>query len=253
MQRLDDKVALITGCASPNGIGFGIARLFASEGAHVFLSDIDEQAVTDRARELTVCGYDAHALKLDVTSEDGWMQTVNEIQTRFGRLDILVNNAGILIPAHLHEARLNDWSEQLEVNLLGTFLGTKHSADLMRQHRHGSIINISSVAGLIGVPSNGAYAATKGGIRLFSKCAAIELAAADIRVNTIHPGFITTDIQIAAQESMADDYQLMLDKVPMKRSGTVEDVAYCAVYLASDESRYVTGTEMVIDGGLTAS
>lgn len=253
MKRLQDKVALITGCASPNGIGFGIARLFAAEGARVFLADIDSEAVAARAEEISRNAQDVYSLPLDVTSEQAWMDALNTIETHFGRLDILVNNAGILIPKYLHESTLDDWSAQLDVNLLGTFLGTKHSANLMRRHGNGSIINISSVAGLIGVPTNGAYSATKGGIRLFSKSAALELAPEGIRVNTIHPGFITTDIQIAAQESMGDDYQRMLEKVPMKRSGVVEDVAYAAAYLASEESNYVTGSELVIDGGLTAS
>lgn len=253
MKRLQNKVALITGCASPNGIGFGIARLFAAEGARVFLADIDADSIALRAEEISREAQDIHSLSLDVTSEPAWLEAMNTIETHFGRLDILVNNAGILIPQYLQESTLEDWSAQLDVNLLGTFLGTKHGANLMRRHGTGSIINISSVAGLIGVPTNSAYSATKGGIRLFSKCAAIELAPAGIRVNTIHPGFITTDIQIAAQKSMGDDYQRMLEKVPMKRSGVVDDVAYSAVYLASDESNYVTGSELVIDGGLTAS
>jgi len=253
MKRLQNKVALITGCASPNGIGFGIARLFAAEGARVFLADIDADSIALRAEEISREAQDIHSLSLDVTSEPAWLEAMNTIEARFGRLDILVNNAGILIPQYLQESTLEDWSAQLDVNLLGTFLGTKHGANLMRRHGTGSIINISSVAGLIGVPTNSAYSATKGGIRLFSKCAAIELAPAGIRVNTIHPGFITTDIQIAAQKSMGDDYQRMLEKVPMKRSGVVDDVAYSAAYLASDESNYVTGSELVIDGGLTAS
>lgn len=253
MKRLQGKVAFITGCASPNGIGFAIARLFSAEGARVFLADIDTDSLTARASELSSLTPEIYPLSFDITADQAWQDALGTIDAHFGRLDILVNNAGILIPRLLQESTLEDWSSQLDVNLLGTFLGTKHGANLMRRHGTGSIINISSVAGLIGVPTNSAYSATKGGIRLFSKCAAIELAPAGIRVNTIHPGFITTDIQIAAQKSMGDDYQRMLEKVPMKRSGVVDDVAYSAVYLASDESNYVTGSELVIDGGLTAS
>jgi len=252
MNRLCDKVALITGCASPNGIGFGIARLFAAEGAHVFIADVHSEVVTARAGEISSAVRNVHPLTLDVGLDSAWQEALYCIQARFDKLDVLVNNAGILIPRYIHESTLEDWSAQLEVNLLGTFLGTKHAAALMQCHGSGSIINISSVAGLIGVPTNGAYAATKGGIRAFSKCAAIELAATGVRVNSVHPGFITTDIQIAAKKSMGDDYQHMLEKAPMKRSGGVEDVAYCAAYLASDESGYITGTEFVIDGGLTA-
>ena len=248
MGKLDGKVALISGGA--RGQGAAEARLFAEEGAKVVLGDIlDEQGQQVEA-EINELGGDALYVHLDVTSEADWESAVQAAVSRFGKLDILVNNAAIVIQKAAIEDRTGDeWDRIFEVNAKGVFLGTKHSIPEMRKAGGGSIINISSVAG-IGQSQHQepAYAASKGAVRIFSKVTASQHAADGIRCNSVHPGPIDTDM---IQSAMADPSRLeaRLERVPMRRLGTVDEIAKGVLYLASDDSSYVTGSELVIDGG----
>ncbi len=249
--RLDGKVALITGAASPRGIGFASARRLAEEGAKVYLTDIKLTAVETRVEELLDLGLNACAIEHNVVSRASWQTALEHISGSCIQIDILVNNAGILMPALIRDVTPEQWRRQLEVNLEGTFHGCQLVAPHMK--RGGSIVNISSVSGLIGVAGTSVYSATKGGIRLFSKCAAIEFASQRIRVNSVHPGFVETDIQSEARAKIGEEYfQSILQQVPLGISGVPRDVANCVLFLASDESSYITGAELVVDGGLTA-
>jgi len=259
--RVEGKVALITGGAS--GIGCGCAEMLAGEGATVVVADIQ-----DKLGQEVVAGIGGQALylNLDVTSEDAWIAVVAAVEKAFGRLDILVNNAGIGLGGPVTEFSLADWRRQQAINVEGVFLGVKHSLPLMRRGGGGSIINISSVAGLTGAPNMTAYCATKGAVRLFTKAAAMECAVArdGVRVNSVHPGIIETPIwdtisdTIGGQGGNAGPSRLLnLDDVtavstPLGVKGWPVDIAAGVLFLASDESRYVTGSELVIDGGMTA-
>jgi 3(or 17)beta-hydroxysteroid dehydrogenase len=253
MDRVKNKVALVTGCAG--GLGRAEALLLAKEGAAVVVTDIEENAMERLAEEIKSQGGKAAHAKLDVTREDAWNGTIDRILEEFGKLDILVNNAGVIFYKKIEDTSLAEWRRLMSVNLDGVFLGTKCAIKAMRANRTGSIINIASVAGLIGNPDAAAYHASKGGVRSFTKAAAIECSKAgygyNIRINSIYPGVINT--------SMADD--LKKDEVKLRTAlswhamghfGEPEDVAYGVLYLASDESKFMTGSELVIDGGWTA-
>ena len=248
MGKLDGKVALISGGA--RGQGAAEARLFAQEGAKVVLGDIlDEQGQQVEA-EINELGGDALYIHLDVTSEADWESAVSAAVGKYGKLDILVNNAAIVIQKVAIEDRTGDeWDRIFEVNAKGVFLGTKHAIPEMRKAGGGSIVNISSVAG-IGQSQHQepAYAASKGAVRIFSKVTASQHAADGIRCNSVHPGPIDTDM---IQSAMSEPSRLeaRLTRVPMQRLGTVDEIAKGVLYLASDDSSYVTGSELVIDGG----
>jgi NAD(P)-dependent dehydrogenase (short-subunit alcohol dehydrogenase family) len=253
--RVEGKVALVTGGAS--GIGASCAERLAQEGAKVVLTDIQDHKGEEVAHAL---GGEAVYLRHDVTDEDAWIGVIGEVKARFGRLDILVNNAGIGLGAPILEMSLADFRRQTAVNLDGVFLGVKHAIPLMRQGGGGSIINMSSVAGLKGAPGLAGYCATKGGVRLFTKAVALECAAAQdgIRLNSVHPGIIETPIWTTIVDPAATGANAPPDLdamsamvVPLGVKGAPEDIASGVLWLASDESRYVTGAELVIDGGLT--
>ena len=257
MGRVQGKVALVTGGAS--GIGRGAALLLGKEGAIVIVTDIQDDAGKDTAAAIKRAGSDAIYLHHDVTSEDQWIKVIGETKSRFGRLDILVNNAGIAITGPIVDMTLENWRKQQAINLDGVFLGTKHSIPLMTAGGGGSIVNISSVAGLKGSANLAGYCATKGGVRLFTKAAAMECTNANnnIRVNSIHPGLIETPIwnSIIVPGSPAGANAPNLDElskgaVPMGVKGVPHDIAEGVLFLASDASRYMTGSELVIDGGL---
>ena len=253
MDRVRNKVALVTGCAG--GLGRAESLLLASEGATVVVTDIDERPVEILAEEIRGQGGKSIHAKLDVTSEAEWTAVIGKILEECGKLDILVNNAGVILYKKIEDTSLAEWRWLMSVNLDGVFLGTKCAIKAMKANGSGSIINISSVAGLIGNPDAAAYHASKGGVRSLTKAAAIECSKAGygygIRVNSIYPGVIDT--------SMADDlkkdeakYRTALSWHAMGRFGEPEDVAYGVLYLASDESKFLTGSELVIDGGWTA-
>ena len=248
MGRLDSKVAMITGAAS--GMGAAEARLFAREGAKVVLADIQDELGQEVAREI---GENTVYLHLDVGDESQWQAAISATANRFGKLDILVNNAGVSggNPGRLEEQTVENFDRVMAVNARGVFLGAKYAIPEMRKAGGGSIINISSIYGLVGSARGAGYAASKGAVRIFSKAAAIQYAKDGIRVNSVHPGFIDTP-QSARLMNDPDARAALVDRTPIGRIGTSEDIAYGVLFLASDESSYVTGSELVLDGGTTA-
>jgi NAD(P)-dependent dehydrogenase (short-subunit alcohol dehydrogenase family) len=259
--QVEGKVALVTGGAS--GIGEAIVELFAREGATVVATDVDELRGPEVASRVARAGGKAVFLEQDVTSEERWVEVVAEIAKRFGRLDVLVSNAGIGIAVpSVTDMTLSDWRKQNAVNLDGVFLSVKHSLPLMRKTGGGSIIMMSSLAGLRGAAGLSGYSATKGGVRLFAKSIAMECAMAGdgIRVNSVHPGIIETPIwgkiptgaTGAGQNAPIDPEERARMATPLGRAGQAAEIASGVLYLASDASRYVTGSELVIDGGMNA-
>lgn len=253
MGRLAGKIALVTGGASVPGLGSATAIRFAEEGAIVYVTDRDAEGAETVAAGIRASGGEAHALKHDVTSEADWDRVMAAIDAAHGRLDILVNNAGIAVLRMIEDFTTDDWKLQNNVNLDSVFYGTKRAVIAMRKAgQGGSIINISSVVGIGGVPACSAYAAAKGGVRIFSKAVAMETAKDKIRVNTVHPGMILTNMQGVALEDNSDNYDATLALVPMGYMGEPLDIANMNLFLASDEARYITGAEMVVDGGMMA-
>lgn len=247
MQRLTNKVALITGAAM--GMGEAEARLFAENGASLVLTDINKDALDKVAEELFKQGTKLIALKMDVSSEQDWILAAQEAEKAFGRIDVLVNNAGIVDVAGVEATTIEKWNKVISVNQTGTWLGMKHVIPLMKKAGGGSIINISSIYGLIGSGTSTAYQASKGAVRILSKTAAMEYAKDHIRINTIFPGAIDTPMVSAAMTEEA--LQGLLTLVPMHRIGKPIEIAYGALYFACEESSYTTGAELVIDGGWT--
>ena len=251
--RVEGKVALITGAASGvenslMGFGGASARLFVREGAKVVLTDIQEEMGEKTAAQIREHGGDAVFLRLDVTDEVNWRDAIQYTVSNYGRLDVLVNNAGTAVPWNVEDTTVDAWDGQMDVHAKDTFLGTKHAIPEMRKIGGGSIINISSIYGIIGSPRSTAYHAAKGAVRLFTKSAAIQYAKENIRVNSVHPGYALTPL---TQESY-ENQEWLLEKIPIGRLGIADDIAYGILYLASDESSFVTGSELVIDGGTTA-
>ena len=251
MARLEGKVALISGGA--RGQGAVEARMFAEEGASVVIGDILDDEGRQTEAQLRELGYECTYVHLDVTSESDWEAAVQSAVSAYGKLDILLNNAGILIRKGIEDTTADDWDRIFAVNAKGVFLGTKAAIPAMRENGGGSIINISSTAGLVGSPNGSAsYTATKGAVRLFTKSTAIQHAREGIRCNSIHPGPIETDM-IADTLSDPANLALRMQRLPLGRVGKPSEIAYGAIYLASDESSFVTGSELVIDGGTTAA
>ena len=249
MARLDGKVALISG--GSKGQGEAEAKLFAQEGAKVVLGDILDEEGRMVEAEINETGGDAKYVHLDVTSEDDWAAAVREVVDAYGKLDILVNNAGILLRKGVEDTSGDEWDRVQEVNSKGVFLGTKVAIPAMREAGGGSIINISSIGGLIGSPTSTAYSASKGAVRILTKATAVQYGPERIRCNSVHPGIIDTDM-IEDLLSNGEGRAKQLARTPLGIIATPHDVALGVLYLASDESRYVTGSELVIDGGITA-
>ena len=247
--RLEGKVALITG--GSRGQGATEAELFVKEGARVVVADILEPEGNAVVAQIREGGGDASFIKLDVTSEDDWQDAVEFALNTYGRLDILINNAAIYKRTPIVQTELDEWNQIMDINSTGVFLGTKHAVPAMQKSGGGSIINISSTAGLVGSERGSAYGASKGSVRLFTKYTAIQHAEDGIRANSIHPGPIDTEM-IRENISTPEDRAESEARVPLGRIGTVMDVAYGALFLASDESSFMTGAELVIDGGVTA-
>ena len=245
--RLEGKVAIISGGA--RGMGAAEARLFAQEGANVVVGDVLETAGREVAAEINASGGEAVFARLDVTDEGSWQAAVEMAAARFGKVDILVNNAAILRTERLLDTTGELWDEVMGVNATGTFLGVKSVVAEMRKAGGGSIINISSGAGITGSERNTAYHASKGAVRIFTKAAAIQYAKDNIRVNSVHPGPVDTDMLAS---SLAVARSRRPEDVPLGRAGRPDEIAYGVLYLASDESGFVTGSELVIDGGRTA-
>ena len=250
MGRLNGKVAIVSGGA--RGQGATEAKMFAREGAKVVLGDVLDEEGEQVEAQINESGGTATYVHLDVTREDDWRSAVDTAIDRYGKLDILVNNAGILISKGLEDTTVEDWDRIMEINTKGVFLGTKQAIPAMRRAGGGSIINISSTAGLVGSPNGSpSYTATKGAVRLLTKSTAIQYAKEGIRCNSVHPGPIDTEM---IRHTLTDPTRLeqRMQRLPLGRVGTPEDIAYGVLYLASDESSFVTGSELVIDGGTTA-
>ena len=245
--RLQNKVAIMSG--GSRGMGAVEAELFVQQGAKVLVGDVRD----DEGRALVEkIGADAVYAHLDVTSEDDWAAAVKKATDRYGKLDILVNNAGVSARGTIEETSVEDWDRVMEINAKGVFLGTRAAIPEMRKAGGGSIVNISSQLGLVGMAeSSPQYQSSKGAVRIFTKSAAIQYAPEGIRVNSVHPGPIVTPMTEARRSDSAVQ-QVMVSRIPLGRYGESEDVAYGVLYLASDESSFVTGGELVIDGGWTA-
>ena len=248
--RLEGKVALISGGA--RGMGAAEARMFASEGASVVIGDVLEDEGRRVAAEIGEAGGQALFVALDVTSESQWRDAIDAAVSSFGRLDVLVNNAGIGGGGNVEETTEADWDRTMDINAKGVFLGTKTAIPAMRRSGGGSIINISSQLGIVGTDnSSPQYQASKGAVRLLTKSTAIQYAREGIRANSVHPGPIVTPMTEAGRADQ-DRYDLTVSRIPLGRYGEPEDVAYGVLFLASDESSFMTGSELVIDGGWVA-
>jgi len=255
MKRMQNKVALITGASL--GLGRAAAKMLAREGARIVATDVKEEEGEALAAEIAADGGEAIFLTHDVASEADWRRVIDSALARFGRLDVLVNNAGIGVGGTVEETTLETWRALMAINLDGVFLGTKFGIEAMKRAGGGSIVNLSSIEGLIGDPNLAAYNASKGGVRIFTKSAALHCAKAGykIRVNSIHPGYIWTPMvenYLAAQPDPAAAKAAIEALHPVGHLGEPDDIAYGVLYLASDESKFITGAELVIDGGYTA-
>ena len=255
-RRLEGKVAMITGGAS--GIGAESARLFAEHGAAVAVADINDNLGPLVVRQIEEAGGAACYVHLNTVDEDQWREAVKSVLDRFGRLDIMLNAAGVSgrmpdgsAAPRIGEADLANWNRVMDVNSTGVFLGTKHAIEAMRASGGGSIINISSIYGIVGSVHNAAYHASKGAVRTLSKSAAAQYATEGIRVNSVHPGFVDTPMTETVHSS-PELARPRLDQTPMGRFGQPADIANGCLFLASDESGWMTGAELVIDGGMTA-
>ena len=248
--RLEGKVAFISGGA--RGMGAAEAKMFAREGARVAFGDVLEEEGKKVEAEINETGGDALFTRLDVASESDWARAIGATVQRFGKLDILVNNAAIAVFTSPDEATVADWDHLMEINAKGVFLGTKAAIPEMRKAGGGSIVNISSTSGMIGQDNiHAGYNASKGAVRLLTKSTAIQYAQEGIRVNSVHPGGTSTPM-IEGVLSDPERAEQSLAKIPLGRRAQPEEIAYGVLYLASDESSYVTGSELVIDGGFTA-
>ena len=248
MGRLDNKVALISGATG--GQGSLEVQLFCDEGAKVIFGDIQDEKGKALETEVRNSGGDATYVHLDVTSESDWQKAVSKSVELYGKLDILINNAGVLLIKNLEETSESEWDFVHDVNSKGVFLGSKSAISAMKISDGGSIVNISSIAGLIGTAMAPAYGASKGAVRLLTKSIAVQYGPDGIRCNSVHPGIIKDNPmgEKVLQNSPVSNDQLLAD-VPLGRFGLSKEIAMGVLYLASDESRYVTGSELVIDGG----
>jgi cyclopentanol dehydrogenase len=249
MDRLKGKVALISGGA--RGQGASEARLFAGEGAKVVIGDVRDELTRQTAEEINskIGAKAVHAIRLDVTRAADWRSAVESSEREFGGLDILINNAGIANVKGIEETSEEEWDAIVNINQKGVWLGMKAAIPAMRRRGGGSIVNISSIYGLIGSAGSAAYHGTKGAVRLLTKAAAVQYAPDKIRVNSIHPGVILTPmVDVVPRE----DLQPMIDLAPMKRGAHPDEVGWAVLFLASDEASFITGSELVVDGGYTA-
>ena len=247
--RLEGKVALISGGA--RGMGATEARMFAQEGARVVIGDILEEEGRQTEAAINESGGECVFVRLDVTDESAWESAVATTVDRFGKLDILVNNAGIGIVNTVENTSSEEWDLVMDINAKGVFLGTKAAIPAMRDAGGGSVVNISSIAGITGGRTS-SYAASKGAVRLLTKSTAIQYAREGIRCNSVHPGVIDTPMTQPIMLNSAAGREEHAARHPMNRIGEPEDIAYGVLFLASDEASFMTGSELVIDGGLTA-
>ncbi len=247
--RLENKVALISGGA--RGMGAVEAKMFVQEGAKVVIGDVLDEDGKQTEAEINEAGGECVFVHLDVTDETAWQDAVAAAVDRFGKLDILVNNAGIARINNVEDTTTDEWDLVMDINAKGVFLGTKAAIPEIRKAGGGSIVNISSIAGLTGGRTS-SYAASKGAVRLLTKSSAIQYAGEGIRCNSVHPGVIETPMTTSIMLNTQEGRDLNASRHPLGRVGQPEDIAYGVLFLASDESSFMTGSELVIDGGLTA-
>ena len=265
MKRLEGRTALITGAA--RGIGAATARRLASEGARILVGDLLDELGAKTAAEIKDAGAQAEYLRMDVTREADWSTACQMAQSRFGGLDILVNNAGVVFPASIDETSLDDWRRTHAVNVEGVFLGIRTCTPLLKEGGRrwpggAAIVNLSSVAGLVGSPRMPAYSASKGAVRLLTKSVALEFGQKKypIRINSVHPGVVDTDmgqivVDLVKKRSAIDETAaraLLVALHPIGRLGKPEDIANAIAFLCSDDAAFITGSELVVDGGYTA-
>ncbi len=249
MGRVEGKVAVITGAGQ--GMGRAHAVLLAREGARVVVTDVDSGAGKETVDLVTEAGGEASFWEHDVSEERAWVEVMGHVDNTYGHVDVLVNNAGILLLKPVHETTVEEWDRIFGINARGAFLGTKHVLPLMQRAGGGSIVNISSIYGLVGAPNAAAYEATKGAVRLLTKATAVDYAPFNIRANSVHPGVIRTHMT-ADLIGDPDTEKALLGPTVMARSAAPEEVSAAVLFLASDESSFMTGAEMVVDGGYTA-
>ncbi|MFH8405111.1 SDR family NAD(P)-dependent oxidoreductase [Streptomyces sp. NPDC018019] len=247
--RLDGRTALITGATG--GIGTATAELFAREGARLVITDVAEEPLRALAHRIEARGAEVVAARLDVSSARDWDEVITAVRDRFAALDVLVNLAGIVDWPGVEDTREEAWDRVIAVNQKGTWLGMKAAMPLLRASGNASVINTSSVLGLVGSGAAAAYQASKGAVRLLSKTAAVEYAQRGVRVNSVHPGVITTPMIQDILDEQGDE-QPDIRRTPMRRAGRADEVASAILFLACDDSSFVTGSELVVDGGLTA-
>lgn len=254
MGRILGKVALVTGGAM--GIGKGTALVLAKEGAKIVLGDLNPEAGQATVDEIRAAGGEASFIQLNVAKEEEWQKTMMAIKEQYGRLDIAVNNAGIAYEGTVETTSLDDWRRVEAINLDGVFLGTKYAIELMKENGKdgGSIVNMCSSSGIVGIPNLTAYGASKGGVKMFTKSTALHCARSgyNIRVNSVCPGYIWTPLVEELTRTNKDAYDRLVAVHPLGHLGDTDDVAYGILYLASNESKFVTATELVIDGGYTS-
>lgn len=249
MNRLTNKVAIITGAGS--GMGREEALLFAKEGATIIATDINEAAVQAVVKEVEASGGKGSAYAHNVASEEDWIKVVEDVINKYGKIDILVNNAGISFAVQLLDSTVDQWNKVMNINVSSVFLGMKHVVPQMKNNKGGSIVNISSIAGLTGSSGAGAYTASKGAVRMLSKAAAVDFGKDNIRVNSVHPGFIETPMsaEFVNDEKM---HKFFMSQTALPRVGRAVEVAEAVLFLASDEASYITGVELPVDGGVVA-
>jgi len=252
MSRMLNKIAIITGAASNPGLGYSTAVRFAQEGAKLVITDIDMVGLAAVEKEIAATGAEVLAMEQNVVDEQRWQAVIDATVERFGRLDVLVNNAGIAVLKPISEYTPADYNMQMDVNLRSVFLGCQKAVPAMKDSGGGSIVNMSSVAAMRGMAAVSVYGMAKAGVQILSKCVAVEHAADGVRCNSLHPGLIETNIQNDARRDNPENHAALGTMVPFGRMGYPEEVANCVLFLASDEASYVTGAELVVDGGLIA-
>ena len=247
--RLEGKVALITGGA--RGMGAVEAKMFAQEGAKVAIADVKEEEGRKVEAEITEAGGEAMFVRLDVTQEDDWREAIDRVVARFGKLNVLVNNAGLSGRSYPDISSVDGWDRIMEVNAKGVFLGTKYAVPKLQEAGGGSIVNISSIAGLVGTTTgHPAYNSSKAAVRILTKATAVRYGVDGIRANSVHPGRMPpTEQGVPTNDA---ELQTRLTQTPLRRVGQREEVAYAVLFLASDEASYITGVELPVDGGFTA-
>ena len=252
MQGIAGKTALVTGAGRKSGIGFACARRLAMEGAKVLMTDVDAAALADCVAELRGQGHEVEAQRLDVIEEADWDKAVARLVDAWGQLDILVNNAGIAMLGQLADLTLDQFRLQSDINIHGVFLGCRSAMRHMRPRKGGVIINLSSIAAYVSGPGAAAYSASKAAVNMLTKSLALEAAPDGIRVNSVHPGMIDTDMIADTLRDNPESAKAMLATIPLGRLGKTDEIAAMVAFLASDDATYCQGGSFVVDGGVTA-